>query len=78
MATEPAWISVKVDGNPSYTGVLIGPETKTFEASKAVTVVIGNAGGVAISLNGKSIGSVGAHGEIRSLEITPSGAHSTP
>jgi cytoskeletal protein RodZ len=77
-ATEPVWMSVKCDGNPSYTGTLIGPETKTFEASKAVTVLIGNAGGVAISLNGKSIGPVGAHGETRSLEITQSGAHPAP
>jgi len=77
MATEPVWLSVKCDGNPSYTGTLIGPESKTFEASKAVSVLIGNAGGVTISLNGKSIGPVGAHGEARSLEITSSGAHST-
>jgi cytoskeleton protein RodZ len=77
-ATEPVWMSVKCDGTPSYTGTLIGPETKTFEASNAVTVLIGNAGGVAISLNGKSIGPVGAHGETRSLEITPNGAHPTP
>jgi cytoskeleton protein RodZ len=77
-ATEPVWMSVKCDGNPAYTGTLIGPETKTFEASNAVTVLIGNAGGVAISLNGKSIGPVGQHGETRSLEITPSGAHPVP
>ena len=77
-ATEPVWMSVKCDGNATYTGTLIGPETKTFEASNAVTVLIGNAGGVAIALNGKSIGPVGAHGETRSLEITPTGAHPIP
>lgn len=77
-ATEPVWMSVKCDGNPTYTGTLIGPETKTFEAANAVTVLIGNAGGVAISLNGKSIGPVGQHGETRSLEITPNGAHPIP
>jgi cytoskeleton protein RodZ len=77
-ATEPVWMSVKCDGNPSYTGTLIGPETKTFEASNSVTVLVGNAGGVAISLNGKSIGPVGQHGETKSLEITPSGAHPIP
>jgi cytoskeleton protein RodZ len=77
-ATEPVWLSVKCDGAPSYTGTLLGPETKTFEASTAVTVVIGNAGGVTISLNGRPLGAVGGHGEIRSLELTPSGAHGLP
>jgi cytoskeleton protein RodZ len=77
-ATEPVWMSVKCDGAPSYTGTLIGPETKTFEASSAISVLIGNAGGVTISLNGKPLGPVGAHGEIRSLELTPSGAHGLP
>jgi cytoskeleton protein RodZ len=77
-ATEPVWMSVKCDGNPSYTGTLIGPETKAFEASSAVSAMIGNAGGVAISLNGKSIGPIGAHGETKSLELTPSGAHTVP
>ena len=77
-ATEPVWLSVKCDGAQSYTGTLLGTETKTFEASNAVTAVIGNAGGVTISLNGKPFGPVGAHGEIRTLELTPSGAHGLP
>jgi cytoskeleton protein RodZ len=77
-ATEPVWLSVKCDGAQSYTGTLLGTETKTFEASSAVTAVIGNAGGVTISLNGKPLGPVGAHGEIRTLELTPSGAHGLP
>jgi cytoskeleton protein RodZ len=77
-ATEPVWMSVKCDGAASYTGTLLGPETKTFEASTAVTVVIGNAGGLAISLNGKPLGPIGAHGETRSLELTPSGVHRLP
>ena len=58
-ATEPVWMSVKCDGAQSYTGTLMGTETKTFEASTAVTAMIGNAGGVTISLNGKPVGPVG-------------------
>ncbi|MGA7236207.1 MAG: RodZ domain-containing protein [Bryobacteraceae bacterium] len=77
-ATEPVWLSVKCDGAPSYTGTLLGPETKTFEASNAVTVLIGNAGGVTISLNGKPLGPVGGHGETRSLELTSSGVRGLP
>jgi hypothetical protein len=77
-ATEPVWISVKCDGALSYTGTLVEPETKTFEASTAVTVMLGNAGGVTISLNGKPVGPVGGHGETRSLELTPNGVRGLP
>ncbi len=77
-ATEPVWMSVKCDGTLSYTGTLMETETKTFEASTAVTVMLGNAGGVTISLNGKPVGPVGGHGETRSLELTPNGVHGLP
>jgi hypothetical protein len=73
-ATEPVWVSVKCDGAPSYTGTLEGPETKTFDAVNVVTVLIGNAGGLAISLNGSPIHPVGARGEVELLELTPGGA----
>ena len=74
-ATEPVWVSVKCDGNVSYAGVLEGPESRTFDATGAVTALIGNAGGLAISLNGRPVGPLGAHGEVQMLELTPSGAH---
>jgi len=77
-ATEPVWLSVKCDGNQSYTGTLTGLESKAFEADGVVTVLIGNAGGVAISLNGKPVGPIGAHGETQFLELTPGGARRLP
>lgn len=73
-ATEPVWISIKCDGDPKYTGVLEGPESKTFDASGAITAIIGNAGGLEISLNGRPMGPLGAHGEVQTLELTPAGA----
>jgi len=76
--TEPVWVSVKCDGNPRYTGVLAAAENRTFEASVSVIVLIGNAGGLAISLNGKPVGPIGAHGETLTLELTPSGARRLP
>jgi len=76
--TEPVWISVSCDGKPTYTGTVLERESRSFEASAAVTVLIGNAGGVTITLNGQPVGPVGAHGEIQFLELTPNGTHRLP
>lgn len=74
-ASEPVWVSVKCDGNTSYAGVLEAAQSKTFDAHGVVTAVIGNAGGVLISLNGKPIGPLGGHGQVEMVELTPKGVH---
>jgi cytoskeletal protein RodZ len=71
--TEPVWVSVSCDGKPTYTGVLSQTESRSFEASVSVTVLVGNAGGLTITLNGQPVGPIGAHGEIQLLELTPKG-----
>lgn len=73
-AIEPVWVSVKCDGNASFAGLLQVPESRTFDASGAVTALIGNAAGVQISLNGKPVAPLGAHGEVEMIELTPQGA----
>lgn len=75
---ERVWVSVKCDGNETYTGILAPAESRSFEAAHTVTVLIGNAGGVAIFVNGSPVGPIGAHGEIQLLELTPSGARHLP
>jgi cytoskeleton protein RodZ len=76
--TEPVWVSVKCDGKPTFTGTLSEAESKIFEASAAVTVLIGNAGGLRITLNGQPLGPIGGHGEIQFLELTSKGTHRLP
>ncbi len=77
-ATEPVWVSVQCDGSLSFSGTLLGTETRTFDASRVITVLIGNVAGLAVSLNGRPIGLSGAHGEIQLLELTPAGARQLP
>jgi cytoskeleton protein RodZ len=74
-ASEPVWISIESDGNHVYSGTLAGQEDKDLEASGKMIARIGNAGGLEVSLNGKPIGSLGQHGQVRLLELTPGGAH---
>lgn len=75
---EPVWVSVKCDGNQTYIGMLATAESRVFEAMHSVTVLIGNAAGVAIFVNGSPVGPIGARGETQLLELTPSGARRLP
>jgi cytoskeletal protein RodZ len=77
-ATEPVWISTKSDGKPVYSGTLQTQETRYFDGINEMMVIIGNAGGLQATLNGKPVGPIGAHGEIRLLELTPAGARIAP
>ncbi len=69
-AGEPTWISIASDGKPAFEGRMQPSQTKTLEASERVSLVVGNAGGVEISLNGKAIGPIGRHGQVRRVELT--------
>jgi cytoskeleton protein RodZ len=72
-ASEPVWLAIKSDGVNTYTGTLQGQESKEFDASTKMTVLVGNAAGLAVSVNGKPVTLTGAHGQVRSLVLTPSG-----
>jgi RodZ C-terminal domain len=74
-ATEPVWVSIRSDGNPVYTGTLDQQHNKELAASTRMIALVGNAGGVEVSLNGKAIGPIGQHGEVRVVELTSAGAH---
>ena len=76
-ATEPVWVSIQSDGNPVYTGTLEQQHNKELAASSRMTALVGNAGGLEVSLNGRAIGPIGQHGEVRVVELTPAGAHIT-
>jgi cytoskeleton protein RodZ len=71
-AAESCWVTVSVGEKPAYTGVLEAGQTKTFEASEPIRVRTGNAGGLSIDWNGKPVGPLGPHGQIRLLELSPS------
>ena len=74
-AREPVWVSIESDGRHVYIGMLEGQERKELEASGKIVALVGNAGGLEVSVNGNAIGSLGQHGEVRLLELTPGGVH---
>jgi cytoskeletal protein RodZ len=77
-ATEPVWLSIKADGTQTYSGTLEGQQRKEFDASTKMTVLIGNAGGLEVSLNGKPVGPLGGRGQVQMLLLTPNGAYVVP
>jgi cytoskeleton protein RodZ len=72
-ADEPVWVSVRADGKYLFSGTLQPNETKTAGANENLTIRLGNAGGIRISLNGKPIGPVGPKGQIRTVQLTSGG-----
>jgi transcriptional regulator with XRE-family HTH domain len=77
-ASEPVWLSIKSDGIPAFSGMIDGLKTMGFDASTKMAVLVGNAGGLTIAVNGKPIALTGAHGEVQSLVVTPAGVHVAP
>jgi len=72
-ADEPVWVLVRNDGKYFFSGTLEAKESRTFEAASTVLVRLGNAGGVAITLNGKPVGPVGPKGQVRTVQFTSGG-----
>jgi cytoskeletal protein RodZ len=72
-AAEPVWISVTSDGKTLFAGVLEANQSRSVDANATVLLRLGNAGGVSILLNGKSIGSVGPRGQVRNVQLTSGG-----
>jgi cytoskeletal protein RodZ len=77
-ATEAVWISVKSGNTPVYAGTLEEKQSKEFETSGKMTVLVGNAGGLRLSVNGTPAAPIGAHGQVQLLELTANGAQIVP
>jgi len=77
-AAEPVWMEIKSDGKTMFSGILGANQSRTVDANSKVMLVLGNAGGVSISLNGKPIGSVGAKGQVRNVQLTSGGFEIVP
>jgi cytoskeleton protein RodZ len=71
-ATDMVWLSATVDGRKIVT-VLQAGQTRRFAANERASLFLGNAGGLEIRVNGKSIGPVGPRGQLRTVAITPEG-----
>jgi hypothetical protein len=70
VAKEQTWVSVYSDGKHVYAGVLHANESKAIEGKQFARMTIGNAGGLEVQFNGKTIGALGARGQVRTVLFT--------
>jgi cytoskeletal protein RodZ len=58
------WAQVESDGQIVYSGILMPGEKRTWKAEKRVLMHVGDGGLIEIAFNGRSLGPVGAAGEV--------------
>jgi hypothetical protein len=71
-------MSVKTGDTPVFTGTLEDKQSKEFQTSGKMTVLVGNAGGLRVFVNGTPVAPIGARGEVQQLILTAKGAQIVP
>ncbi len=59
-----SWVKVEVDGAGVQEGLLDAGVIKTYKAARRITLRVGNAAGVSVTLNGLALPSLGAEGDV--------------
>ena len=77
-ATEAVWMSVRSGDTPVFTGMLEDKQSKEFQTPGKMTVLVGNAGGLKVLVNGTPVAPIGAHGQVQQLVLTAKGAQIVP
>lgn len=80
------WVILQIDGQPALNQVLRAGETRKLEAENEIRFeVVGNAGGLELTLNGRAIPAIGPSGKVvRGFSLdwetlkTPEGTVATP
>jgi cytoskeleton protein RodZ len=65
LARRSSWVEAKVDGTTVLNRVLKEGESQRLEARQEVLLSVGNAGGVAVTLNDAPLGPLGREGEVK-------------
>jgi hypothetical protein len=69
-ATERLWVGVDADGKTVLQKVLNPNEGEILKALDAFDVIVKNAGGVVLTLNGETLKPLGGRGEVKSVHLT--------
>lgn len=72
-AKEDSWISIVADGKSVMERVLAADKKKKIKAGKTLVLRTGNAGGIEVTFNGVSLGSLGNENEPRTLTFNANG-----
>ena len=72
-AKEDSWVSIVADGKSVMQRVLTADKHKSIKAGKILILRTGNAGGIEVSFNGRTLGALGNENEPRTLTFNASG-----
>jgi len=67
------WLSLTVDGTRAPSRTAMSGERLEFAVQRSITMTVGNAGAVAVTLNGKPASALGDAGKVVTTTITASG-----
>lgn len=71
-ATERSWVQVTTGtGQELFQGMMDVGMVRSFTDKRELRLVIGNAGGIALTVNGSDIGATGRRGQVARLQFTP-------
>jgi len=68
--TERSWVAIDSDGKTVLQGIMNPNEVKTFKAGDSFDVLTGNAQGVILTLNGRTLKPVGREGEVKQVHLS--------
>lgn len=57
--TEKTWLSVQIDKEKNKSAIYHPGDYATWQAREKISLFVGNAGGIALTLNGKPVPSLG-------------------
>ena len=70
VASEPSWVSVRAsDGTTLMSGLIEPGKSQSVDIRESAVLRAGNAGGLTVRANGKSLGPLGPHGAVRDVEF---------
>ena len=70
-ASTDTWFRVRSGGKTLFANILKAGESKMLRAAGDAEFLVGNAGGIEITYNGKPVGEIGPLGQVRNVRITP-------
>lgn len=67
---EKTWINIELDDGTSFAETFNEGDSKLWKARNWIKIKVGNAGGVYVMLNGRTLGMLGRSGEVVEREFT--------
>jgi hypothetical protein len=74
-ATGRSWVVACVDGKVLFAKLFTAGSKDSVDFTRTAIVRTGNAGSVQIDVDGKAIGTLGAVGQVRVVELNPGDSH---